>query len=417
MNDERNHWDSIELFEVAKLTPEGRKTFAPRTTRPEFLEHLAKDKDASVRRLVAGNHAAPIGILELLCGDEDVLVRRGVAANLMTPVSVFTELARDPDKFVRQDVGRNRCCPTPLIESFAAEDLEAVRWGVAANPRAPARILEPLAQDESLEVRGKVAENPNCPAALLHALAVQEVKHSPATAHKAAIIRRNVSKNVATSPSTLELLASDAAGRLGAAGNPKTPQEVLATLAGAGNEAVRTVVASNPSAGNDLLQILAGDQSVEVRVRLGLNPHLPATLLRELSQDSSPYVRESVGRNLSCPESILFALAHDTDLFVRAGVAANPRLSIALIEDLIGDVFEVRLNLARNTNVPGNWLHVLSEKSESKIQREIASNPAALSQTLFELAGSVDLYIRKAVLFNPVTEIELVIELSKRDGF
>ena len=344
-------------------------------------------------------------------------VRRGVATNLMSPVSVLNELARDPDKFVRQDVGRNRCCPAPLIESLAAEHMESVRWGVAANPRAPARILEALAQDESLEVRGKVAEHPNSPAALLHVLAVQEVQHSRATAHKVAIIRRNVSKNVATSPSTLELLASDAAGRLGAAGNPKTAQEVLANLAGAGNQAVRTALASNPSAGNDVFRILAGDKSVEVRVRIGSNPHLPDTLLRELSQDSSPYVRESVGRNPSCPEPILWALARDTDLFVRAGVAANPRLSIGLIEDLIGDVFEVRLNLARNPNVPGKWLNVLSEKSESRIQREIGSNPAALSQTLFELAASVHRDVRKAVLFNPVTEIELVIELAKRDGF
>ena len=105
-------------------------------------------------------------------------------------------------------------------------------------------------------------------------------------------VRRVVAGNPNTPQSVLARLAEDhmPSVRARVAENPRTPEEVLIALAKDTNCDVRLAVAENPNTPEEILRVLAGDEDVDVRYGVAENPHIPGSLLEKLSGDENPYI-------------------------------------------------------------------------------------------------------------------------------
>ncbi|MFZ2467242.1 MAG: DUF2336 domain-containing protein [Parvibaculum sedimenti] len=145
-------------YEDARLALESqsseiKRELAARTDAPpETLYYLAGDEDASIRTLVAANHASPIQADELLQIDADGEVRSELARKI-------SRIVPDMDESERRQV-RDRMLV--LLEKLAQDELARVRRIVAEEikscPHIPKRIALRLARDAEIMVCGPVLE-------------------------------------------------------------------------------------------------------------------------------------------------------------------------------------------------------------------------------------------------------------------
>ncbi|MDR0618285.1 MAG: HEAT repeat domain-containing protein [Bacteroidales bacterium] len=133
----------------------------------ETLAELAKDKNALVRRDVAGNLNASVETLAELAKDKNALVRRNVAGNPNTSVETLAELAKDKNALVRRDVVHNPNTSAAMLAELVKDKDELVRINVAGNPNTSVEVLTELAKDESELIRWGVIDNPNTPVKIL----------------------------------------------------------------------------------------------------------------------------------------------------------------------------------------------------------------------------------------------------------
>jgi hypothetical protein len=100
---------------------------------------------------------------------------------------------------------------------------------------------------------------------------------------------------------------------------------------------VRRVVAGNPNTPKQVLARLAGDQLPGIRQRVAENPKTPVEVLVSLAADEHPDVRLAVAENSNTPPEVLATLATDCDLDVRYGVAENPHMPEEILLRLSDD--------------------------------------------------------------------------------
>jgi len=116
------------------------------------------------------------------------------------------------------------------------------------------------------------------------------------------------------------------------AGNPSTPPEVLARLAGDVDGSVRESVAGNASAPPETLARLAGieDHLGLVGANLASNVSTPPEVLAALAEGADRVLRRHLARNVSTPPEVLAALAVDGDFQASDFARHNPSTPIAL---------------------------------------------------------------------------------------
>lgn len=100
------------------------------------------------------------------------------------------------------------------------------------------------------------------------------------------------------------------------AGNPQTPQHILAMLAHHSNAAVRKYVAENPKLDFGLLAEMAHDQSSDVRLSVAYNPSVSIDILSLLANDENPDVRYGIAERIESPAEILSQLCQDENPYV-----------------------------------------------------------------------------------------------------
>lgn len=127
--------------------PEARRRLAARTdVRPEVLYYLAVDESAAVREAVAANPAAPAQSSTLLARDRDESVRRVLAGKL---ARLLPDLSED-------EQGRLFRLTVETIETLACDQALSVREAVATALKdvacAPPDLCRRLAGDVAREV-------------------------------------------------------------------------------------------------------------------------------------------------------------------------------------------------------------------------------------------------------------------------
>ena len=206
-------------------------------TSPELFTTLARDKDETVRYVVAKNPNTPPEVLTALAGYGNTAIQIAVAQNPNTPPEVLTALAalsKPKDEYARIAVARNPNTPREVLTALSGDKDETVRGAVAENPNTPREVLTALAGDTDEYVRSFVARNPNTPPKALIALAALSKP-------KDEYVRSGVAKNPNTPPEVLTALAGDTDEyvRAAVAANPNTPPKALIALAKYFDEDVR----------------------------------------------------------------------------------------------------------------------------------------------------------------------------------
>lgn len=205
------------------------------------------------------------------------------------------------------------------LARYARDRSPSVRQEVALNPHTPLPVLLELMEDRDRGVRFWALRNPSLPEDLIAHLARGSYEE-----------------------------------KLGVAGNPSCPPELLYELAQDEAETIREAVAENPSCPVDLLRRLAEDEYWSVRATVALNPSCPRDLLFQIAKDKDPNVCWFITTRAPCPLELLEELAKDPRLKVRLAAATHPQAPV-----------EWAVSIAREALSSPKWpfiLYALGEK-------------------------------------------------------
>jgi hypothetical protein len=97
------------------------------------------------------------------------------------------------------------------------------------------------------------------------------------------------------------------------------------------------VRASSHSCSPLMLERLAHSDIDRIRLRVAENPKTPVDVLETLALDRNPDVRIAVGSNPSTPPHVSFSLAFDEDPNVRLGLAEDMSTPMELLDKLMED--------------------------------------------------------------------------------
>lgn len=184
-------------------------------TEPGVCARYAAHPDRTVRRIVAGNEACPVGVLVVLASDHVPSVQEAALRNPNLPADAVRAWFFHTDSSTGIDIPatavRHPNCPGDVLDAAIRGDrgaelvwdsmrhpnmpAETVRWvatvaggerhpAVLANPHCPPEVLLSAVKDPSSDstVTAAVASNPNCPDETLRLL----IDNSPADAEAVA---------------------------------------------------------------------------------------------------------------------------------------------------------------------------------------------------------------------------------------
>lgn len=285
----------------------------------DAFERLSKSRvrDPDMRQMAARDPRTGTRTLERLAQSADENVRYEVASNTRTPLGALKALAADRSVRVRCAVARNKTLDVGLLQELASDDEPEVRASAATSPRLDPDRLGELILDDAQTVRSAAFRNPAT---------------SPADRARAEATAEHAWLEAAPRPVDLEerVASKHAEVRMEVAFDERTPQDVLALLAGERRSAqVRRAVAANPNAPATVLASLAEDKDAHVRQAVAFNGATPPEVLAELAGRGIDLAL-LVTMNPDVPIQILDALLKDGDSLVRY-VAAGARATRAAL--------------------------------------------------------------------------------------
>ncbi|UNK69404.1 hypothetical protein [Microbacterium sp. H1-D42] len=246
------------------------------------LDRLSKSRvrDPDLRHYAALDQRTGISTLERLAKSKDAEVKIAVSENPRTPRHVLEALALDADAEVRRAVACNDRLPQNLLNVLLLDDDLDVRIAAYREPDAE----EQTDDEPTLSTEVNVAARPTVPT-------VTELQEMAANSR--AEVRIRVAYSVHATPDILAFLGGErrsAKVRRAVAAHPKTPPEILRSLAARDDVDTLMSIAFNPGAPIDVMAELAG-RSAELAVLVALNPDAPLEVLKALASDSDLFVR------------------------------------------------------------------------------------------------------------------------------
>ncbi|MDR2323280.1 MAG: HEAT repeat domain-containing protein [Microbacterium sp.] len=233
-------------------------------------------------------------------------LRSFVARHPLAGASTLERLARSKDADVRAKVARNSRTALSVLESLARDEDSHVRWWIARNERLSQDVLNVLLLDEDLSVRiaayrqtepGEGVDSGDPQSVAMEAVprrtspTIAELQEMAANSR--AEVRLRVAYSDYATPDILAFLGGERRSkkvRQAVAAHPKTPIEVLRSLATRDDADILLSLALHPESPADLLVDLAG-RSVELAVMVALNPNAPIAVVEALSEDSDLFVK------------------------------------------------------------------------------------------------------------------------------
>lgn len=243
-----------------------------------------------VYRALAANPSTPVERLRWLSDTCDTPVLEALCTNPSTPLDRMFEAARTCP---------HRMLANPAFVRGVTERPTAV-WdmpdqmicGLVDLPDVPSAILVQAASHPSRWVRLHLASCSTTPPAALAALAAADP----------------------TNTQVLRLVARHA----------NAPEEVLASLGGNADPALREAVARNAAAPASVLATLARDVRMPVRRLVAAHAHTTPATLSALAADAHRSVRQQTASHPNIDLVALRALCADRDASVRVAATANP---------------------------------------------------------------------------------------------
>lgn len=193
--------------------------------------------------------------------------------------------------------------------------------------------------------------------------------------------------------------------RIGAARDPLTTPEQLNKLSMDDDSCVRYYVAGNPVTPIEAITRLAHDDDEDVSELAISSAVIQPGTLSELSTHTNVVQRVAVARHTLTPTIVLNSLSTDADRHVRVGIAGNPKVSQALLIQLLErtnhDDIRVLAAAAANRALPSRMLIQIVSDDRPLIRMSAASNPLLKPEQMNELLFDSDEYVRKALMRNP----------------
>lgn len=195
------------------------------------------------------------------------------------------------------EAARNPSTPTARLDRLAASKDAEVREAVAENPNASVSTLMRLADD----VPEAVAKNPVLPLLMLTGGATP-LEHDRIGRMMARIVKHSADQAFLRDHASSSLLEA----RKAVADNPATPSDVLDALAVDSNETVRRNASMNPSLSIDSLVRFARRGRTTTRVVVLSNPRLPVAVMEEMV--ANPRARDEILLGIALNPSAPLAL-------------------------------------------------------------------------------------------------------------
>lgn len=274
--------ENLDLHSVVVEAEQRPDLAVPDGVMEDALDRLSKSRvrDPDLRHYAAMHHRTGISTLERLAKSKDSDVRMAVSENPRTPQSVLEALALDADAEIRRAVACNDRLPQDLLNALLLDDDVDVRIAAYREPDAE----EQTDDEPALATEVSVAARPTVPT-------VAELQEMAANTR--AEVRIRVAYSEHATPDILAFLGGErrsAKVRRAVAAHPKTPPEILRSLAARDDADTLMSIAFNPGAPIDVMADLAG-RSTELAVLVALNPDAPLEILNALADDSDLFVR------------------------------------------------------------------------------------------------------------------------------
>lgn len=344
-------------------------------------------------RIFAQASYTPASLLQRLALQDDSLVLDKLGRNPATPMTVLKQLAQKSDSVQRlKTIAAHRNASAALLDSLSHQDSSALRRtichnpntgliqlnrllvkatldeckGMAQNPQADAGLLRKLWQEhDDPYLRAEIAAHNNCPAELLNVALTSEL----------VLLRRKAASNAKLSEAQVAQLLTDSEAQVRAVTLRYLEGETI-SLTDEPARRVRRELARKTGLNEQLLEKLSTDKDTWVRRWVARNPATAESILRKLAQDSETEVRRGVTRNPFLPIELCRRLATDPEAWVRAGIAIRSDLSQAIIEQLsIDDSVDVLAGLGRNPAAPQYLLALIAAHSDRDVRRAVILNP------------------------------------------
>ena len=311
-------------------------------------------------------------------------------------------LLRDPNKIAAHLEAPSlpvKTRPDPLLEISMSTLVAAAGRGVRVDAD---KLVSELVDPTSILDAGalvRLARDPRTPAQMLRTLANH---HDPN-------IRYLVANNDTTPPEALAALSDTIEPTIlsALARNDSTPPEVLLRLVASGDAALRASLAHHRSLPPEGFDLLAADKSYDTGLFLASNPMAPPELLHRLSTRYG----YQVSRNPSTPPEVLATLAASDDPRIRLMVAQHPATSVDTMLHLAARGHPDAV--ARNPSAPPDLLEMLIEDGYA---REVARNHAAPAALLLELSKHPSAEVRLAVAHNSCAPPEALADLAREES-
>ncbi|MYQ40774.1 hypothetical protein B046DRAFT_00105 [Streptomyces sp. LamerLS-316] len=350
----------------------------------ELTVRLATGPESRLRYWAAGLIGLPERTRLALAEDPDPRVRSAALDSWSWPrlrPEVRDAAEADPDPRVRAAVGRATHVDLPLptsVEGFLAETDERRRFDAASTAPVEKALAALLVAHEDRSLRRAAALSPHVPTALALGMAADPepsvrlaVSLRPdVTEAQRAAIDYTVPPGRLPVPSWVEERFGD----------PVALREIAASS----HVVLRRGVTGAPALPVDVIERLAADDDYYVRLMLCENDHAPHELLVEMfaDRDGLSWGRLAYHRNFARPGLARFAdspndrlryaalfdpqagpdlverLSHDAKDLVRHRAAADPRLPLARLVELLGGD-ETSQRAAGNPALPAQLMHRL----------------------------------------------------------
>ncbi|MGW0790137.1 hypothetical protein ACWD04_18245 [Streptomyces sp. NPDC002911] len=351
---------------------------------PELTMRLATGPEARLRHFAAVLPGLPEATRLALAEDPDPRVRSAAINAWSWPrlrPEVRAAAETDPDPWVRGAVERAAHVDAPLpttVEGFLAETDERRRRDAAFAAPVDADLAALLVAHENGSIRHGAARNPYVPTALALALGADpEVSVRLAVSLRADVTEdQRTAIDYTVSPGR-HPVPDWVAERFG-------DPDALREIAASGHVLLRRGVTRAPELPADVIERLAADDDYYVRLMLCENDHAPHELLLEMfaGWDGLSWGMLAYRRNFARPglarfgndpnyrlryaalfdpraeQALVERLSHDAEGMVGRHAAADPRLPLPRLVELLGKDGMARA-AARNPTLPAGLMHRL----------------------------------------------------------
>jgi hypothetical protein len=334
----------------------------------EAYELLAADPERQIREEVALQQYTPVHVREMLAADPDPAVRMclidvwswlsdNTKAALLSDPDPEVRLAAGewerPARVIESEFGHSRgelaraVLARPVAERLARARDAGMRATVAADPGLPDDLVAELAADPDPEVRLAVSQRPGLTE---EQRAVIDYTDDPERFFRPldwvidACDDESIMRRCATS--------AHPALRRSAAHCPHLPADLVQALAVDDDFLVRLFLAENhPDPPGELLLRTVLEFEGYTQGKMWRHPNFPRAGLRRFAASSDARERALVTMDPHAPAGMIESLSHDPDLKVRRTAAADARLPLPRLLELLADD-ETALAAASNPALP-----------------------------------------------------------------